>query len=338
MPSQNLTLTAGSNPISTVVTSQSGAAGTPYVVTVTSLSNIATLSTLTTTAGAFSFSPNTFTYSGLSVPATTPSVTVTPTVTVGSNATIQVNGVTLGSGSTSAALPLVQGLNIIRVVVTSQDQSVIDTYTLNVTQTSSIASLSNLVLSAGTLSPAFSSGTLTGYTATVNTGISTIKVTPTSNAAGTITVNGTTVTSGSLSQAIALATGSGNVITIAVKSSDNSVTNSYIVTVTRAEGLTYAGQPFSFIAGTSVGTLNPTATDAPTSYSGTVPAGLTLNPNGSITGIPTVAAVSTPYFITANYAGGLMAIDTVNITVAAPTLSYPAARDSPIMSAQPSQA
>ncbi|OYU71956.1 MAG: hypothetical protein CFE32_25150, partial [Alphaproteobacteria bacterium PA3] len=64
------------------------------------------------------------------------------------------------------------------------------------------STLSGLVPSAGTLAPAFASGT-TSYTASVPYATTDITVTPTAvNALATITVNGVAVTSGSPSGSI----------------------------------------------------------------------------------------------------------------------------------------
>jgi hypothetical protein len=113
---------------------------------------------------------------------------------------------------------------------------------------SSNANLSNLVLSSGTLNPAFASGT-TSYTASVPNSISSITVTPTAADAGaTITVNGNTVASGSASPSIALAVGS-NTITTIVTAQNGTTTNTYTVTVTRAA----AGTPAIVATATPAG-------------------------------------------------------------------------------------
>ncbi|MBL9146725.1 MAG: choice-of-anchor D domain-containing protein [Verrucomicrobiaceae bacterium] len=94
------------------------------------------------------------------------------------------------------------------------------------------ANLSNLVLSSGTLSPAFTSGT-TSYTASVPFLATSLAVTPTREQANaTITVNGNTVTSGSASAPISLSVG-GNAISIVVTAQDGTP-KTYTVTVTRA--------------------------------------------------------------------------------------------------------
>jgi trimeric autotransporter adhesin len=98
---------------------------------------------------------------------------------------------------------------------------------------SSNADLSNLTLSAGTLSPVFSPAT-TSYTASVANTVTSITLTPTAvDVNSTITVNGNAVTSGSPSGSIVLAVGP-NVITTVVTAQDAVTTKTYTVTVTRA--------------------------------------------------------------------------------------------------------
>lgn len=75
---------------------------------------------------------------------------------------------------------------------------------------SSTTSLTALVLLAGTLNPAFNTGTTSYTTMVVNT--SSLTVTPTATG-GTLTVNGSPVTSGAVSGAISLTPGS-NTITV----------------------------------------------------------------------------------------------------------------------------
>jgi hypothetical protein len=94
------------------------------------------------------------------------------------------------------------------------------------------ATLSALGINAGILSPTFASGT-TSYTASVVNFITSIFITPTANQANaTITVNGTAVMSGVVSQAIPLLVGA-NTITIKVTAQDGSTTNPYTIIVTR---------------------------------------------------------------------------------------------------------
>ncbi|WP_222429870.1 cadherin-like beta sandwich domain-containing protein [Paenibacillus cremeus] len=147
------------------------------------------------------------------------------------NAIMKVNGVTLPSGSNSQAINLNVGSNLITVLVTAQDGTS-KVYTVNVTrQGNKNASLSNLSLSNGALSPAFASGT-TNYTATVANNVSSVTVTAAvydTNA--TMKVNGTALPTGSISQAIALNVGN-NTITVLVTAQDGT-TQPYTINVTR---------------------------------------------------------------------------------------------------------
>lgn len=97
--------------------------------------------------------------------------------------------------------------------------------------------LTNLTLSSGSLTPAFSP-TTTSYTASVPYSLTSLTVTPTKlHANASIKVNGTTVASGSASGAIALAVGP-NVINTVVTAQDGTTTQTYAVTVTRASAAT----------------------------------------------------------------------------------------------------
>lgn len=129
-------LNLGSNPISIVVTAQDGISTKTYSVDVTRLptSSDATLSALAINAGTLNpgFSSGTQTYA-VSVPNNTSSISLTPTVNE-ANATMAVNNVSLASGSTSAAIPLVVGDNVISVAVTAQDGATVQNYTLTVTR------------------------------------------------------------------------------------------------------------------------------------------------------------------------------------------------------------
>ena len=110
----------------------------------------------------------------------------------------------------------------------------IDNFSVTATgAVSSNADLSNLVLSSGSLVPAFASGTI-NYTASVANNITSITVTPTaSNLNATITVNGNPVASGNPSGSIALNAGS-NIVTTIVTAQDAVTTKTYTVNVTRA--------------------------------------------------------------------------------------------------------
>jgi hypothetical protein len=96
---------------------------------------------------------------------------------------------------------------------------------------STISTLTNLVPSSGTLSPAFATGT-TSYTASVNTATASVTLTPTvTDSTATVKVNGVTVASGAASASLPLAPGS-NTLTTVVTAQDGTTTSTYTVVVT----------------------------------------------------------------------------------------------------------
>ena len=102
---------------------------------------------------------------------------------------------------------------------------------------STIATLSSLIISAGSLSPTFATGTYS-YTASVLSETSTVTVTPTrtqANATIQVRVNSgsyASVTSGFASGSLAINVGS-NTINVLVTAQNGSTTATYIITVTR---------------------------------------------------------------------------------------------------------
>gem|GEM_PF-1078431 len=229
-----INLNVGSNVITIVVSNSAGS--TTYTATVTRESfiptpdPIPTLSNLQLSTGTLTpvFNAATLQYT-VSVANSITSVTVTPTTT-SANASITINGTTVTVGSMTVNLNV--GSNTITIVVSNSSGST--TYTVTATRANvapdPIATLSNLQLSAGTLTPAFSAATLQ-YTASAANSVGSINVTPTTMSANaSITVNGTNVPSGSASGAINLNVGS-NTITIIASNSTGSTT--YTVTVTR---------------------------------------------------------------------------------------------------------
>lgn len=267
---QAVSLSVGTNSIPVVVTAQDGSTTKTYTINVTraAASTDATLSNLAINQGTLTptFASGTTSYTA-NVAYTVTSVNVTPTVNQ-ANATVKVNGTTTTSGS-AQAVSLSVGSNSIPVVVTAQDGSTTKTYTLTVTRAaaSTDATLSNLAISQGTLSPTFASGT-TSYTASVANTVTSLTVTPTTSSANsTVTVNGTTVTSGSASGSIALAVGS-NTISTVVTAQDGSTTKTYTLTVTRAA----ASSTDATLSNLAInqGTLSPTFASGTTSYSASV--------------------------------------------------------------------
>jgi Domain of unknown function (DUF2341)/Cadherin-like beta sandwich domain/Divergent InlB B-repeat domain len=128
----------------------------------------------------------------------------------------------------------------------------------SITSNPTDATLSNLTISAGTLTPAFASGT-TGYTDNVANSITSVTVTPTASQAGAaITVNGIAVTSGTASGAINLNIGS-NPITIIVTAPDGTTKDTYTVTVNEAASSAAQITAYSLPGQTSAAAINSTA-------------------------------------------------------------------------------
>lgn len=112
----------------------------------------------------------------------------------------------------------------------------------NYTSAATEADLSGLTASAGSLSPAFASGT-TLYTMSVDNDVATTTITPTVSQSGaTVTVNGSSVTSGSASSSINLAVGITSV-DVVVTALDGTTTNTYTIQFTRAPAPPVSGEP-----------------------------------------------------------------------------------------------
>lgn len=330
--SGSIPLAVGPNTITTVVTAQDGTTTKTYTVTVTRApSSNDNLASLTISAGTLSpaFAAGTTNYNAPESGATA-SVTVTPTV-ADATASVTVNGTTVASGSASAGIPLAFGPNTIIVVVTAQDGTTQKTYTITAGRGSANASLANLTISSGTLSPAFAAGT-TSYTASVSNGTASVTITPaTSDATATLTINGTAATSG---------TGSSEPLTIGqnffkiLVSSQNGTTKTYSLVITRTpfnnanlSNLTISAGTLSpaFATGTQTYTasvgyattsvlLTPTAADATVTIKVNglkVASGAAAGPIPLATGINTINTV-----VTAE--SGLTKTYTVTITRTSP--------------------
>ena len=229
-------------------------AGTPTAQSLSSNANLSglTASSSTSASGlyaALTLAPSTFSASTTSYTATVANarthLKLTPTVADTGKATVAVQGTTVSSGSASDAIELSEGANAITVRVTAQDSTTKD-YIVTITRQappSSNANLSGLTASSSTsqggtydaltLAPSPFSASTTSYTATVGNAKTHAKLTPTVADTGkaTVAVQGTTVSSGSASDAIELSEGA-NAITVRVTAQD-STTKDYIVTITR---------------------------------------------------------------------------------------------------------
>ena len=203
--------------------------GNTATVSITvSPSTDATLSGLAINTGTLTpgFTSGNTTYTA-SVPATVNSITVTPT-TNNANATVTVNG-----GPASSAQPLNVGDNTITTVVTAQDGTTTDTYTLTVTRAAGNALLSSIKNNTNsTLTERSNIGNTVNYTLGVDAGTSSITLTPTAiDPNATILVNGTAVPSGTASGAIALNSSGTTLITTVVTAIDGVTTENYNITV-----------------------------------------------------------------------------------------------------------
>ncbi len=228
-----ISLQAGSNTITIVVTAQTGTTKT-YVIQVNQMSpsTNADLSSLTLSSGPLneSFDPAKTSYTHNVVQSVT-SIQVTPIVT-DATATITVNNNNVQSGQASAPIPLQAGSNIITIVVTAQSGAT-KTYTIQVEQftPSTNADLSNLTVSSGPLNESFDPAK-TSYTHNVVQSVTSIQVTPiVTDATATITVNNNNVQSGQASAPIPLQAGN-NIISVVVTAQDGT-TKTYTVQVNR---------------------------------------------------------------------------------------------------------
>jgi gliding motility-associated-like protein len=226
-------LNVGLNTITIIVTAQDGVTKDTYTIAVTRISNIATLSGLTTSSGTLTpaFATATTSYTD-KVANTVTSIAFRATAT-SSAATETINGTTVPEGTISPYFPLNIGLNTITIVVTAQDGVTKDTYTIVVTRISNIATLSKLTVSNGTLTPAFATGT-TSYTDNVaNTVDSMAFRATTTDATATETINGKAVPEGTVSPYVPLKVGL-NTITIIVTAQDGVTKDTYTIAVTVA--------------------------------------------------------------------------------------------------------
>ena len=235
-PSQAIALELGkTTTLTIVVTAQDDMTHSTYTIVVRhQISSEASLSNLRLLGGILTpaFSTTTTAYM-----ATADDRTITAVPTANEGGTIKVNDKAVVSGQPSRAIALEPGeTTTITIVVTAQDDIAQSTYTIVVNRPlSSDASLSNLRLPGGKLTPAFST-TTTNYVATI-AGDRTIIVIPTASAGGTITVDDEAVVSGQPSQAITLEPGETTTITIVVTAQNGINKNTYSVMIRRIDGI-----------------------------------------------------------------------------------------------------
>ena len=232
--SPSLPLSVGSNTITLQVTAASGAVNTYLVRVVRAPSANASLASFTTSAGSIgTFSADVISYVA-NVRYDSSTATVTPTLS-DSNATMQVriNGgiaTALSSGATSSALQLQVGNNSIQILVTAQDGTSVQTYTLTVARGGpASAQLSALSVSPGAIAN-FDPSTL-NYEVNLPAGTGTITITPSATSDAFIWIRGVNVLTGTAAAPISLSPGI-TTIPILVTSPDLTVTTPYQVRVT----------------------------------------------------------------------------------------------------------
>lgn len=265
--SANVPLNVGPNTITVAVTAQDGSTTKTYTVTVSRAKSAnANLNNLRLSEGTLgpAFASGMTAYTA-TVSNSVYGLSVVPTA-ADPNATIQVNGAPMLSGSASQAIPLNVGDNAILVTVTAQDGAATKSYMVTVKRAPiDSADLKNLTLSDGWLSPSFDSGVIE-YRTTVSNGTTNLKVTPTvADPSATVTANGMPVASGTASQAISLNVGD-NTITVVV-TGQGGMTKTYAVTVTRAAP---NSADLSYLT-LSEGSLNPAFSSGVKDYLATVP-------------------------------------------------------------------
>jgi hypothetical protein len=261
-------LTVGENTFTVVVTAENTLNNLTYTVKVIrrapSVSSNATLSSLTVSVGELSpeFHPDALTYT-VSVGNDATSITLT--------ATQADEEATVGGAGTKS---LQVGTNIFAITVTAGNGAEL-IYTVTVTRAaSSDATLSNLAVSVGELSPAFSSGVLS-YAVSVDNATEAITLTATpAHSSATVAGDG----------AKALAVGE-NTFGVVVTAEDDTTELTYTVTVTRAAAV--VSPPVIAPSSTatlssltvSVGTLSPVFNSEILSYTvsvGNATAAITL--------------------------------------------------------------
>ena len=232
-----ISLRVGSNVITVEVTAEDDSTTQTYTVTVTRAappSTDATLNALSLSGVDFGTFDSTTTSYTVQVANSVSQTTVTPTVShSGASYVIKLDGATDADGVISLSV----GSNVITVEVTAEDDSTTRTYIVTITRAappSTDATLSALTLS-GIDFGTFASGT-TSYSAQVANSVSQTTVTPTVNDSGAsyiIKLGGVADVDG----VVSLSVGS-NVITVEVTAEDGETTQTYTITVTRAESST----------------------------------------------------------------------------------------------------
>jgi len=258
------TPTAGSPATTYTVTGYNTSGNASATISITVNANTPDLSNLTISTGTLtpSFSSAVTSYTA-AVTSNTAFFSLVPTA-ANAGATITVNGSTVASGSSSGSVNIVTGANVFTIVVTAPVGGATKTYTLTVNRPSGNDYLSNLTVSNGTLSPAFTQGN-NNYGVDVSYFVTSVTVTPTaSDVNATILVNGSPVASGSSSAALTIPA-NGLTVEVKVTAQDGTTYIYYVINVYQSAdvpALTYAS-PQTYHVGTTIAPLTPTNPGGP---------------------------------------------------------------------------
>ncbi len=208
----------GSYPVVIVATAADGTTKITYRVTVKRAGLLSGITASGSSVITPTFSTATKTYTVV-IPATQSSVVITPVKTSAAK-TMKINNVT---ASSITLRPAVGGVATAVIALIATDGVTKDSYTVIVRRA---APLSNITLSTGTLSPAFSPAT-TAYSVSLATGTA-LTITPVASSGSSFTIDGNTVPNIVLNEPV----GGGPVIVIILAKASNGVTSvSYTVTV-----------------------------------------------------------------------------------------------------------
>jgi PKD repeat protein len=291
-------LVPGQNTIAIAVTAEDETTVATYTVIVTRAMD-ARLGSLAIDQGTLQpgFDPDTLAYTA-SVPHTVGTITVT--------AQAAQSGVTVNNPAASGTA-LTVGSNTITITATAADGTSSKTYAITVTrqeesyQPSNDAALKTLSLSAGSLSPAFASGT-TSYTASVEFGVSSVTVTAEPNDPNATAAN-------PAATGMALTVGS-NTITITVTAEDGTTRKTYTLTITR-QPEAYQPSNDATLKALALGggaSLSPAFAPGTTAYTAAV--------ENDVTSVAVAAEASHPNATAAINGGQALTVGSNTITIA----------------------
>jgi hypothetical protein len=227
-------LTDVATTITVTVTAQDGVTVRTYGITVNRIgsSNAQVALNLTPAATFTRVSGSATENFSTSVNPSTSSVTLTPTA-LAAGAVISVNGALVASGTASDPIALTDVSTLINVSVTAQDGVTTRSYSITVNKTGSSNAYAALKLTPTSVFVRTTGSATENFTTEAAAGVNSVTLTPTTQDAGAIvTVNGTEVTSGSASDAIAL-NGPVTQINVVVTAQNGVTVRTYNVEVTK---------------------------------------------------------------------------------------------------------